>query len=59
MIMHKEPRKKLRQVPEVELSDEGERMLDEAEADIKADRVREYDDVEELIDDLRDVVARD
>ncbi|MFO8078887.1 MAG: hypothetical protein R6V07_01155 [Armatimonadota bacterium] len=57
--MHKEPKKKLRQVPEVELSDEGERMLDEAEADIKADRVREYDDVEELIDDLRDVVARD
>jgi SepF-like predicted cell division protein (DUF552 family) len=59
MIMRKDPRKKLRQVPEVELSEEGERMLDEAEADVAAGRVREYDDVEELIDDLHASTSRD
>jgi hypothetical protein len=59
MIMRKDPRKKLRQVPEVELSEEGERMLDEAEADVAAGRVREYDYVAELIDDLHAATSRD
>ncbi|MFP4249111.1 MAG: hypothetical protein ACLFU7_05595 [Armatimonadota bacterium] len=57
--MRKDPEKKLRRAPEVELSDEGGRMLNEAEADIKGGRALEYEDVEDLIDDLHDAVARD
>ncbi len=46
------PQKLVPKFEEVELSDEGERMLDEAEADVAAGRVREYAGVEDLIADL-------
>jgi AbrB family looped-hinge helix DNA binding protein len=53
------PQKLVPKFEEVELSEEGERMLDEAEADVAAGRVREYDDVAELIDDLHAATSRD
>jgi AbrB family looped-hinge helix DNA binding protein len=53
------PQKLVPKFEEVELSEEGERMLDEAEAEVEAGKVREYDDVEDLIADLHDAAAGD
>ena len=35
------------------LSKKGDRMIEEALSDVKADRVKEFDDVEDLIKELR------
>lgn len=47
------------EVPTVRLSEAGERMLDEALADVKARRVRKYDSVDDLIADVHDEAAGD
>ncbi len=49
-----EPQIVVPKFPEVELSEAGERMLDEALEDEAARRVREYESVDALIADLDD-----
>jgi AbrB family looped-hinge helix DNA binding protein len=46
------PQSVLDRLPTFELSEEGERMLEEALDDVRAGRVKSYDSVEALIEDL-------
>lgn len=55
--MRKTKTPKPRRLPEVQLSQEGERMLGEALADVEAGRVRACEGVDELIVDLRNEAA--
>ncbi len=57
--MRKDFKRELRQRREIELSEKGERMLGETEADIEAGLVREYDNIQDLINDLNNAAARD
>ena len=48
------PQKVVDRFPMAELSEEGERMLEESIEDFRAGRVREFEDMESLIAELRD-----
>ena len=53
------PQAVLDRFPVGELSEEGERMLQEGLDDIKAGRVKSFDNVEDLIADLHNEAAQD
>jgi AbrB family looped-hinge helix DNA binding protein len=53
------PQKITARFPTVELSEQGEAMLEESLEDVRAGRVREFEDMESLVAELRDEAGLD